>query len=344
MNFRPLQLESFCKNPNPQIKCIVLFGNNEGAISLWSKKCAETVCGNIDDAFHCSTLHMENIGKDSGEVYAEFYAQSLLGGRRVVIVKDADNNLTDFVKKNIPNSKSDNLLLLTSSAYNTKSSIISWAKDRDDIITCGFYEERDADIMKNAAEVMMQYGLTATPQVMQVLCSRLSPDNKINQNEIAKLAEYVGEKKNVQLSDVQVAVSDVAGANIEDLCYYTAEGKVDRACNIFERLIKEGEDVAILIRIVTNHFVKLLECRAKLDEGHSLEETLSKLHPPVIYYRKPDFIKQLKIWNTDRLLGAVQMLYNCERDCKSNSALTSELSSYTILRLSGAAQKLASLK
>ena len=41
MNFKPAQLESFCKKPDPAVKCVVLFGNNEGEISILRKKCAE---------------------------------------------------------------------------------------------------------------------------------------------------------------------------------------------------------------------------------------------------------------------------------------------------------------
>ena len=81
MNFKPAQLDSFCKNPNPDVKCVILFGNNEGTIAMLQKKCAEAVCENIQDAFRCVSLEMSEISKDGQEIYAEYYAQSLMGGR-----------------------------------------------------------------------------------------------------------------------------------------------------------------------------------------------------------------------------------------------------------------------
>ena len=343
MNFKPAQLESFCKNPNPDVKCVVLFGNNEGTIAMLQKKCAEAVCENIQDAFRCATLEMSEISKDGQEIYAEFYAQSLMGGRRAVIVKNADNNLAAVLKNLIPETKSDNLLIISSSSLNTKSSLITWAKDRADVIIVGCYEDREENIAESAAAMLRAQGLTFDTATLQVLCSRLSPDRKINQNEIDKLAMYLGERKNVTIADVKAAVSDVAGANYEDFCYYVAGGEVMKACAMFERLLKEGEEPATIIRQVTYHFNKLLSCAAQTESGKSTDETIKSLRPPLMFYRKTAFMQQLRIWTRERLLGALSMLYDCERDCKTTNLPAEQVASYCVMRISSAARKLKSV-
>lgn len=340
MNFKPAQLENFCLNPSPKVKCVILFGTNEGEIATLQKKCAEAVCGSTDDAFRYSALEMENISKDGGEVYAEYHAQSLMGGRRAVVVKNADNNLAQLLKKMIPETASDNLLILSSLSLNTKSSLITWAKDREDVIIVGCYEERTADIAQEAARMLREKGLNADSPTLQFLCTRLSPDRKLNQSEIDKLEMYLGERKNVGMDDVRQVISDVAGANYDDLCYYTAGGETAKACAIFDRLIKEGEQTATLLRQLEYHFSKLLSCQALIEEGKSTEEALKSLRPPLMFYRKDDFIKQLKIWNRERLLSALNLLYDCERDCKTTGIPDRQTASYTIMRLSGAVKKM----
>lgn len=339
MNYKPAQLESFCSNPSPDIKCVILFGTNEGEIATLQKKCAEAICESIDDAFRYQALEMENISKDGGEVYAEFHAQSLMGGRRVVVVKNADNNLAPLLKKIIPETNSDNLLILSSMSLNTKSSLITWAKDRDDVIIVGCYEERAGDIAEEAAKMLREKGLNADVTTMQFLCTKLSPDRKLNQSEIDKLAVFLGERKNVTIDDIRQAVCDVAGANYEDLCYYTANGNTAQACATYDRLIKEGEQTATLIRQLEYHFGKLLSCQALLEDGKSLDETLKSLRPTLMFYRKNDFTKQLKIWNRERLLSALNMLCDCERDCKTTNIPDKQTASYTIMRLAGAVKK-----
>lgn len=339
MNIKSAQLEKFCLNPSPEIKCVILFGTNEGEIATLQKKCAEAVCGSVEDAFRYSLMEMDNISKDGGEVYAEFHAQSLMGGRRAIVVKNADNNLTPLLKKMIPETVSDNLLILSSLSLNTKSSLITWAKDRSDVLVVGCYEERGGDLMAEITRMLSDNGLTADMPTMQFLCARLSPDKKLNQSEIDKLALYMGNRKTVTMADVQQAVSDVVGASYDDLCYYVAGGNTSKACATYERLIKEGEQSATLIRQIEYHFSKLLGCRAIIDDGKSLDEALKSLRPSLMFYRKDDFTKQLKIWNRERLLAALDLLYDCERDCKTTNIPDEQTASYAIMRLSGAVKK-----
>ena len=339
MNIKPAQLASFCQNPNPEIKCIILFGTNEGLINEWQNKCATAVCEDTNDGFRYTSFEMEQISATGGELYGEYHAQSLMGGRRVVVVKNADNSLYQILKNMLPETKSENLLIISSSSLNTRSSLISWAKERDDIYVVGCYDDREADISQSVAQMLKERGLQTMPDVLQFLTSRLSSDRKMNVAEIDKLALYLGEKKNVDIADVRACISDIAGADYEDLCYYTASGNTQKACTSFNRLIKEGEEPATLIRQIGYHFMKLLSILALITEGKSTEEALKSLRPPLMFYRKDEFIRQLKVWNKDRIFSALSMLYECERDCKTTGMPAENLADYCILRISGAVKK-----
>lgn len=339
MNIKSAQLASFCQNPNPEIKCIILFGTNEGLINEWQNKCATAVCEDTNDGFRYCSFEMEQITKDGGELYGEYHAQSLMGGRRVVVVKNADNSLYQLLKSMLPETKSENLLILSSSSLNTRSSLISWAKDCDNIYVVGCYEDREADISQSVAQMLRERGLQTTPDVLQFLSSKLSPDRKMNMAEIDKLALYLGEKKNVDIADVRACISDIAGADYEDLCYFVAGGNTQKACNAFVRLVKEGEDASTLIRQISYHFMKLMSISALISEGKSTEEALKSLRPPLMFYRKDEFIRQLRIWNKERIFSVLSMLYECERDCKTTGVPAEDIAEYCILRISGAVKK-----
>lgn len=341
MNFKPAQLESFLRQPDPKVKCIVLFGTNEGAISDLQKKCAEAACGSTDDAFRYAQLEMENISKDGREIYAEFCAQSLMGGRRAVVVKNADNGLSDFVKKLLEQTSSDSLLVLSSSSMNTRSSLITWAKDREDVITVGCYEDRLEDMAGVALNMLKENGLEPVDQTaLQVLCARLSPDRKLSRSEIEKLSVYMGVRRKVTANDVRSVISDAAGASFEDLCYAVAAGKSGQTMQLYKRLIDEGENPATIVRQVSYHFSKLLDCAAQVESGKTMESAVSAMRPPLMFYRKNAFLQQLKYWNKDRLLGALKLLYECEKDCKTTNYPAEQGTDFALLRLCSAAQKM----
>ena len=340
MNIKPAQFEKFCQHPDNAIKCIVIFGTNEGAITFWRDKCITAICGSLDNAFQYCSLDMENISKDGREIYAEFHAQSLMGGRRIIVVKNANNNLTDFLKNMLANTNSENLLLLSSSSLNKKSSLVSWAEKCNDTLLLACYEERESDISEQVARILNEKGLIADIPTMQLLCSRLSPDSKLNKSEIDKLQIYLGERKNITAADIFNAISDVAGADFEDLCYLVANGNAKKSYAAFNRLLKQGEEPATIIRQIEYHFGRLLSCVALLEQGKSLDDAIKSLRPPVIFYRKNDFTKQLRIWNKDFLLSALNLLYECERDCKTTNYPAEQCAGQVILRLTSTIQKL----
>lgn len=341
MNFKPAQLENSLKSLGTNIKCIVLFGTNEGAIADLQKKCAEAVCGSIDDAFSYAQLEMENISKEGQELYAEYHAQSLMGGRRAIVVKNADNNLASVLKNMLPETNSENLLILSSSSLKTNSSLITWAKDREDVIICGLYEDREADLGSITQNMLREKGLSIDVPTLQLLCARLSPDRKLNQGEIDKLAIYMGNRTEVTADDVRAAVSDVAGASAEDLCYFVAGGDVKKACKMYDRLIKEGAEPATLVRQIAYHFAKLLECAAQIEGNKSIDEVIKSIRPPLMFYRKTAFTNQLKIWNKNRLLRIMKSVYETERDCKTTNMPAEQTAGYLVLRLADAAHNLA---
>ena len=68
-------------------------------ISTLSQQFVKAVSPDVYDAFHVSYLEMSDISSDVGTLYAEYNAQSLMGGRRVVVIKEATNLLTKPLKE-----------------------------------------------------------------------------------------------------------------------------------------------------------------------------------------------------------------------------------------------------
>ena len=80
MNIKPEQVEGILKSLPPQIRGVVIYGSNEGMISTLSQQFVKAVSPDVYDAFHVSYLEMSDISSDMGTLYAEYNAQSLMGG------------------------------------------------------------------------------------------------------------------------------------------------------------------------------------------------------------------------------------------------------------------------
>ena len=339
MNIKPEQVEGIIKSLSASVRAIVIYGSNEGMVSSLSQQFIKAVSPDIYDAFHVSYLEMGDISSDVGAMYAEFNAQSLMGGRRVVVIKDANNNLTKPLKELLDNSVSDNLFVITSSSLKTKDSLAMLAKDDNRFYGIGCYDDRDEDISQFASKFMTKNGFRIDNNAFQLLCSRLSNDRKISENELEKLITYMGDNKTISANDVLMVISDTSASSQEDLCYFVALGQAEKAIASYNRLVFEGENPVTLVRTLSYHFMKLLDCAVKMEKGDTPDKVIAGLRPPLMFFRKQAFTLQLHIWNRSRILSALDLLYQTERECKTTDFPAEQTVSFTLLRIANGVKK-----
>ncbi len=339
MNIKPEQVESITKSLPCTLRAVVIYGSNEGMVNTLSQQFIKAVSPDIYDAFHVSYLEMSDISADVGALYAEFNAQSLMGGRRVVVIKEATNLLTKTLKELLAESSSDSLLVITSLTLKTKDSLAVLAKDDNTFYGIGCYDDRDGDIAAFAAKFIDKNGFRIDRSVFQLLCSRLSNDRKISQNELDKLITYMGASKTISVQDILTVISDTSASSQEDLCYFVALGQTDKAIASYNRLIFEGENPVTIIRTLSYHFMKLLDCAVKIEKGDTIEKTIASIRPPLMFFRKDAFSGQLKVWNRTRILSALDLLYQTERDCKTTDIPAEQAASFTLMRIANGVKR-----
>lgn len=340
MNFKDADIAKYLKNPDLSVKCVLIYGNNEGKIADYTSQFAKTVCSDLSDAFQVVNLNMENVSKDIGILFGEYNAQSLLGGRRVIIIKEGTDLLTKHLKTLFEDNKSDTLLIITSTSLTTKSSLVTMAKNENYFAGIGCYDDREKDISSFVREYLIKNQITINPNAFELLCSKLSNDRKASLSEMDKLITYLGTRRNIELDDIKIAVSDTSGSSLEDLCYYVASGNTDKAIDAYKELLHEGTEEVSIIRALSSHFLNLLSYASNIEKGKRTDEIIASIRPPVMFYRKDDLKLQINIWKKQTILDVIAKLYQCEKDCKTTNMPTENILSYCIMQISGAAKKL----
>ncbi len=341
MIYKQAQIEKYLKKPDSLIKVFLVYGSNEGLVAEYVRKLILTVSQDLYDPFCVAYLNGSEVSSDAGALVAEYNSRSLMGGRRAIVVKDADNNLTKHLKSLLESNNPDALLVIYSSSLNKKSSLVALAEKEENFAAIACYEDRDEDIFATARAKFIESGVTINNEALQLLCVRLSADRKTNLGEIEKLITYIGDKKNVTPEDIKAVIADQSSSSGEDICYYAAGGYAEKALAALQRSLNEGEEPVSLVRALGYHFNKLILCKSFEEKGDSTDAAMNKLTPKLLFYRVSAFRRQLAIWPKDKLFGVLDLLYKCEKDCKTTNMPTQEVLTYTILQISSAAAKLA---
>ena len=75
--------------------------------------------------------------------------------------------------------------------------------------------------------------------------------------------------------------------------------------------------------------------------ANGIDKALVRMTPPIIFFRKASFKGQVSLWPKDRLFSVLELLYKCERDCKTTNMPVVELVSFTLMQIASAAAKLS---
>ena len=341
MIYKQANLDGYLKKPIPEIKAFLLYGTNEGLINELSKKLALTITPNLTDAFCVVNLSWEDIKSDIGLLSSEYNAISLMGDRRVIILRGADNDLTKTLKEILPDSKSDTLLIICGgSNINNKSSLTVFASSSNFIATFSCYEDREKDITSSTRSFLIENNITYKNDAFELLCSRLSSDRKFNQNELEKLITYVGTKKHIEIKDVKEIIFDQSSLNTDDLCFHSFSGEKNMAIRSLNNLLSENVEPIQIIRSLIYHTNTLLKGKALTEKGENSRTAIEKIIAKRFFYRYDSGAKQLDMWSKDRLFDVMELLYKAEKSCKTTNIPNNEFLSYTILTLVSAASKL----
>ena len=80
-----------------------------------------------------------------------------MGDRRVIILRNIDNDITKILKEILPNSNSNTLIILCgNSNLNNKSSLVNLASNSDFMVSFGCYDDRENDITSSTRSFLIE--------------------------------------------------------------------------------------------------------------------------------------------------------------------------------------------
>ena len=84
---------------------------------------------------------------------------------------------------------------------------------------------------------------------------------------------------------------------------------------------------------------KVISTKVDKDGDGTADKVVNSLRPPLIFFRKGAFISQLKVWNKNRILNALNLLYQTERECKTSDLPSEQIASFAIIRIANGVKR-----
>lgn len=306
--------EAFVKGGAKTLRAVLIYGQDDGLVEESRIKAARAVVDDLKDPFRAVWLTPAQIKEDISALSAEANALSLMGGRRVIMVRGADNTLTAALKDFLPAYDGDALLLFTAGALKTKDSLPALFEKTAGAGVLACYADEGAALKRLVWQTLTDAGKTAAPDVIEFIAENLGADRLMSRSELNKLITYMGNETAISMDDATACVGDASALSVDQLLYALSGGSQAELHQTLDRLFAEGESPISLLRAASMHLKRFHIVLGKIEDGGSVEDAVKALF--LHFKRVNQFKEQLCLWNLAKIGRAMDLLTQAEQDCK----------------------------
>jgi DNA polymerase-3 subunit delta len=281
-----------------------------------------TVLDDPKDPFRISELSVDLVRAEPARLADEARSLCLLGGRRVVRLRQASDQATAACRALLALERIEALVIIDAGELASGSSLRRLIEGARHAAAIACYRDEGRDLAAFVDRELAERHLRADADARAWLLEHVGADRGVTRAELDKLALYLGApaeaaSRRVSLDDVAAVVGDSAALGLDDLVHGVALGQLGATERCLERLLGEGQQPVRLVRAQANHFARLHRLAALLEGGEPAAQVIERARPPIHFRRKDSVKAELQLWSAARAARVLARLLEAEIACKT---------------------------
>jgi DNA polymerase-3 subunit delta len=327
------QADRFVEKPDPEIDAVLLYGPDNGLVRERAQILARAIVDDLSDPFLVTEISPGDLREDRARLADEAAALSMVGGRRVVRLRDATDSMVDAVKNLLDGRALAALSIVEAGELSARSRLRKIFEDapRGAAIAC--YADDAQALERVIHDTLGKFDLTVSGDALMYLRDNLGGDRMISRTELEKLAAYCQGETTVSLEAAAACVGDSAAMALDDICFASASGDQTALLRALGRGFDEGMEPIRILRSVSRHYMRLQFAAGAVSGGSSVEAAVKTLRPPVFFKQQDQFRGQLRRWPAGALASALDALMEAELDCKTTGIPAEATCERALMRL-----------
>jgi len=331
MKIAPKRIDAFLKTPDPAARAILVYGRDAGEVQERLAALVATVLDDPKDPFRLRELNANEIKKDAAILRDEAAAQALTGGRCVLRLRAAGDDIAGALRDFLADPAGDALLLFGAGELAPRSALRKLFEQADNAAALPCYGDEAAALGRVIADELAGFELAADARAY--LLAHLGGDRMVTRRELEKLALYMDGEKEIALADVVAAIGDSSVLTLDDVAYAVGQGARKTLEEALERTYLEGVSPIAILRATSQHFLRLHLVRGRMEKGEALQAALQALRPPLFFKRQPAFREQAQRWSLAAIGRVLELLAEREVACKSSGMPAATICDRTLLEI-----------
>lgn len=321
MKIPPFQIENYIqKIAGEKIAGCIVFGPEASMVNFRYNIIAKKIAPDLSDPFLVTNLSKERLAEDKGILADEFFSFSMLGGRKLIMIRDCDVAAAAALKLLVEDKdfakKSENFILIQAGDLDKSSALRKVTEDNPYIAAIACYEDDERTIKKFIADELIKRKVKFTLQTTEMFFEKFGKNRQVITSELEKIMVFLGEEKNLTPDLIETLSASEADISANEFVINFAAQKFDLALTQSEKLFKNGFEAITLLRFLTNYLQKLYQARMEIDFSMIDFEDAVK-NQRLFFKTEIEFRKHLKNLSAQFLIKNLRDLVDLELKIKS---------------------------
>lgn len=323
MKISSYQVENYIKKiADEKISGCLLYGPEPTITRFRFEKIAKKIVNNLSDPFLVSQISSEKIKEDKAILVDEFYSIAMLGGRRLIMIKDCDLHTLGALKILLSDPqygrKSDNFILIQGGDLDKGSALRKLVEESQFLMAIPCYEEDASSLRKSIVEIFVENDIIAENEIINLMIKNFGKDRNLILNEINKIKTYLGDEKKLSLEIFKKIISLKQDENLHDFAMQFASKNYEWCFLQAERALEGGNESILLVRSLINYFTKLYNAKILIERsGKSFDEAVKSAQ--VFYKVEIDFRRNLQNLSLKFIVKSLQSFEKLEINLKKGN-------------------------
>ena len=298
-----------------KFKFILIYGENIGLKDVLKKKIIDS-----SEKAEVINLYHEDIIKNKDVISNEVKNISLFTEDKVIIINQAEEK-NFYEIENLLDSKENIKIVLIADLLDKRSKLRSMFEKDKNIAIIPCYNDTDITLRKLIQNELRNFKNLNSNTINKII--NYSNSNRKNiLNNIEKIKSYY-DKNILSEASLEVLLNSDRNEVFENIRDAALNGDQSKLNKLLEYFTFSNEDTYLYLNIINYRLIRLLEVQKQNENKQSYDVVMSKIKPPIFWKDKPMFLKLLKKWDKQSLIGVLKYLGEVEKKIKSNSKLNS---------------------
>ena len=295
---------------------VLFYGENLGLLNDFKDKII-----NENSTNNIIKFGQENIIKNEKIVFNQISNKSLFDENKIFFITEVTDKIIEILKEIHSEIKADKIYLFAGVLEKKSKLRIYFERSKNcDLIAC--YKDNEISIKKIITKNLKNFK-NLSPSVINILINNSGFDRVKLKNEISKIQSYFSDKI-IDKEKIEELLNEKTDEDFDLIKDATLKGNKNLTNQLLTSIVLESEKISLYLNKINTRLFNLKDF-LKLSEYQNLDDSLNKIRPPIFWKDKSNFIEQAKVWNSNKVISALNKTYRLELNIKSKNDLNKSI-------------------